>query len=83
MESARFAHGLPKGKSRRDEGHPWPEANVIHAMENFFHAMENFSPFFHAVENFFHAMETFFHAVETPPCTPRPSPRPRSPLEIG
>jgi hypothetical protein len=41
MESARFAHGLPKGKSRRDEGHPWPEANVIHSVENFFHGVEN------------------------------------------
>ena len=29
MESARSAHGLPQGKSQRDEGHPWPEAKMI------------------------------------------------------
>jgi hypothetical protein len=40
MERARSAHGLPKGKSRRDEGHPWTEATVVHAVETFFHAVE-------------------------------------------
>ena len=29
MESARSAHGLPQGKSQRDEGQTWPEANMF------------------------------------------------------